>query len=72
MMHMKMREPGKIHHMRDIRWEGTWHGVARAYTWDFYWEKHHRKTVGSSKLESPGTGMAKMVSILAIVTFCML
>ena len=66
-----MREPGKIDHVHDVRWKGL--GVAYAYTFDFYWEKHNGKTAGLNKLESPGTDLfmrpktARNVSIL--VTF---
>ena len=45
----KMREPGKIHHMRDIMWKGL--GAAHAYISDVCWEKRDRKTVGLSKLD---------------------
>ena len=56
MMHAeKLREPGKIYHLRDVRWKEL--GAACAYTLDFYWEKHDGKTVVLSKLESPGTDM---------------
>ena len=50
-----MREPGRIHHVRDLRWKGL--VVQRAYTLEFYWEKHNRKIAGLSKLELPGTDM---------------
>ena len=60
MMHTKKtREPGKIHHMRDVRWKGL--GAVLAYAWDFYWKKCDGKTVGLSKLVSPGADMLAWV-----------
>ena len=53
--HRKAREPGKINHVRDVRWKGL--GVACAYTFDLYWEKCDGKTAGLSELELPGADM---------------
>ena len=68
------RKPGKIHHVRDIRWKGL--GAVNTYTFDFYWEKCKGKTAGLGKLESLGTDMlaqakmARNVSILATFKCC--
>ena len=51
----KIREPGKIHHVCDVRWKGL--GTVHAHILGFCWEKHDGKTAGLSKLESTGTDM---------------
>ena len=45
--HRKMREPGKVYHMHDIegRRDLVWHVHTRSF---LGWEKHDRKTAGSS------------------------
>ena len=67
----KMREPGKIHHMRDIMWKGL--GAAHAYISDVCWEKRDRKIAGLSNLNRHMLVQARMArNVSKLATFRML
>ena len=56
--HRKTTEPVIFITCMTLRMEGRWCCVGiRVHSWDSCWEKSNRKTIGSSKLESPGIDM---------------
>lgn len=66
-----MRECGKIHHVRDIRWMGL--GAMCIYTLDFYCKKCDGKTAGLTELELPGADLLTWAkTVRNVATFHML